>query len=142
MVLGEQQGWIGYPVDIVDGIAVLVWNTNDVAPDLQVSLACLLLDYRPGDHVKCRWADAHGIVSSVNDDLGTISFVERRSHHDVSIAILAMVVDNSFPFSATPSWTPWSHTRLHHHSTDSHKGLGSISVGPMTSSDPSVAVIS
>ena len=58
VVSGEQQGWIGYPFSITDGIALLVRNTDNVTPDLQIPLNCLLPAYRPGDHIKFRWLDS------------------------------------------------------------------------------------
>ena len=52
VISGEQQGWVGYPVDITNGIAALVWDTEDNTPLLQTPLTCLLPAYRPGDHIK------------------------------------------------------------------------------------------
>ena len=84
MVSGEQQGWVGYPVDIANDTAVLVQDTDYAAPDLQVPLKYLLPAYRPGDHIKFRWANLHGFVSSVNENLETVSFVERGLQQEVS----------------------------------------------------------
>ena len=84
VISGEQQGWVGYPVDITDGIAVLVRNTDDNTPLLQTPLTCLLPAYRLGDHVKFRWGDSHGIVTSVDEIHEKVSFVERDTHREVS----------------------------------------------------------
>ena len=102
VISGEQQGWVGYPVNITNGIAVFVQNT-DVTPDLQIPLKCLLPAYRPGDHVKFRWADSHGIVTTVDEILEKVSFVERDSHQEVSTMIYVTMINNTFPFSAAPS---------------------------------------
>ena len=103
VVSREQQGWIGYPFSITNGIALLVRNTDDVTPDLQIPLNCLLPAYRPGDHVKFQWADSHGIMTTVDEILEKVSFVERDSHQEVSTMIYVTMIDNTFPFSAAPS---------------------------------------
>ena len=84
VISGEQQGWVGHPVDITDDIAALVRNTDDNTPLLQTPLTCLLPAYRPGDHVKFWWGDSHGIVMSVDETNGKVSFVERDTHWEVS----------------------------------------------------------
>ena len=84
VISGEQEGWVGHPVDITDGIAALVRNTDDNTPLLQTPLTCLLPAYRPGDHVKFWWGDSHGIVMSVDETNGKVSFVERDTHREVS----------------------------------------------------------
>ena len=84
VVSREQQGWVGCPVDITDDLAVLIWNTDDDTPALQVPLKYLLPVYRPGDHVKFRWGDLHGIMMSVDETNEKVSFVERDSHREVS----------------------------------------------------------
>jgi hypothetical protein len=84
VVHGEQQGWVGCPVDITDDLAVLVRNTDDHTPALQVPLKYLLPVYRPGDHVKFRWGVSHGIVTSVDEIHDKVSYVERDSHREVS----------------------------------------------------------
>ena len=103
VVSEEQQGWIGHPISITDGIALLTRNTDDVIPHLQIPLKCLMPAYRAGDHVKYRWADAHGIVSSVDDDLGTMSFVEKDLHWEVSMIIITTLIYNTLHSSVTPS---------------------------------------
>ena len=102
MISGEQQGWVGYPVDITNGIVVFLQNT-DVTPDLQIPLKCLLPAYRPSDHVKFWWVDSHGIMTTVDKILEKVSFVERDSHQEVSTMIYVTMIDNTFPFSAAPS---------------------------------------
>ena len=94
VVSEEQQGWIGHPISITNGIALLTRNTDDTTPHLQIPLRCLMLAYRPSNHVKYWWADSHGIISSIDDNLGTISFVEKDTHQEVSMTILAMTIDN------------------------------------------------
>ena len=94
VVSEEQQGWIGHPISITDGIALLTRNTDDTTPHLQIPLRCLMPAYRPSNHVKYWWADSHGIISSIDDNLGTISFVEKDTHQEVSMTILATTIDN------------------------------------------------
>ena len=103
VVSGEQQAWIGYPFSITDGIALLVRNTDNVTPDLQIPLNCLLPAYRPGDHVKFRWSDSHGIVTTVDEILEKVSFVERDMHQEVSMIIFVTMINNTLLFSTAPS---------------------------------------
>ena len=76
VISGEQQGWVGHPVDITNGIAVLVQDTDDNTPLLQTPLTCLLPAYRPGDHIKFRWGDSHGIMMSIDKIHEKESFIE------------------------------------------------------------------
>ena len=69
-------------------------NTDNTTPHLQIPLRCLMPAYRPGNHVKYRWANSHGIVLSVDDNLRTILFVEKDTHQEVSMTILATTIDN------------------------------------------------
>ena len=89
VVHGEQQGWVRCPVDITDDLAVLVRNTDDDTPALQVPLKYLLPVYRPGNRVKFQWGVSHGIVTSVDEIHDKVSYIERDSHREVSTLILA-----------------------------------------------------
>ena len=71
-------------MDITDDLAVLVRNTDDDTPALQVPLKYLLPVYRPGNHIKFQWGDSHGIVMSIDKTNDKVSFVERDSHREVS----------------------------------------------------------
>ncbi|KAH9954821.1 hypothetical protein BGW80DRAFT_1467541 [Lactifluus volemus] len=65
---GEQQGLVGFINEIIEDSASIIPEEGDT---LQVMPHVLLSDlaphYLPGDNVKARWMDSHGIVQSVND---------------------------------------------------------------------------
>ncbi|KAF8267702.1 hypothetical protein EI94DRAFT_1801345 [Lactarius quietus] len=78
---GEQQGIVGHPKDISNGVATVVLQTdNQDTPPLLISLRELTLVYLPGDHVKSRYFDSKGIVSSVDETNSTVTMVERNTN--------------------------------------------------------------
>ncbi|KAF8258743.1 hypothetical protein EI94DRAFT_1707713 [Lactarius quietus] len=78
---GEQQGIVGHPKDISNGVATVVLQTdNQDTPPLLISLRELTLVYLPGDHVKSRYFDSKGIVSSVDETNSMVTMVERNTN--------------------------------------------------------------
>ena len=94
VVSGEQQGLVGYMVDITNDVADVVQRVDDDTPplQLQVPLTELLPLYKPGDHVKYMWSDSHGIVTS--SDLGLVTFVDMRTKEEVRTYVTDIMVAN------------------------------------------------
>ena len=94
VISGEQQGLVGYMVDIINDVADVVQRVDDDTPplQLQVPLTELLPVYKPGDHVKYIWSDSHGIVTS--SDLGVVTFVDTRSKEEVRMYVTDIIVAN------------------------------------------------
>jgi hypothetical protein len=84
VVTGEQQGLVGYPCDIDNGVAAIVQQSGEESPPILVPLRSLLPVYDTGDHVKHRWEESHGIVVNVDKISNTLSFVEKASYKEVS----------------------------------------------------------
>ena len=51
---GKQQGLVGHPIDISNGMATIVLQTTDDTTPLLISLHVLAQVYSPSDHVKYR----------------------------------------------------------------------------------------
>ena len=110
VVDGEQQGLVGNVIDVSDGTAKVVLHNDDETPPLLISLRAISNLYLPGDHVKYRYDDEneHGIVSAVQQDAKTLTFVEKDTHMVVRMIQLTQHMLISLArFSHT--WTPWSH---------------------------------
>ncbi|KAF8263213.1 hypothetical protein EI94DRAFT_1807595 [Lactarius quietus] len=77
----EQQGVIGHPKDISNGVAMVVLqrDNQDTSP-LIILLRELTLVYLPGDHVKFQYVGSQGIVSSVSETDSTVTLVERNTN--------------------------------------------------------------
>lgn len=54
----------------------------DHIPPLVISLRALSLKYSPGDHVKHRFADSLGILSTVDEDRRKVTFVEKDTNEE------------------------------------------------------------
>jgi hypothetical protein len=92
--IGEQQGLVGFPIDIEDGVAAVVKQSGDESPPLLIPLRSLSPVYDLGDHVKHRWVESHGIVVSVDGVSKTLSFVEKDSHNEVSTHMNTRITNN------------------------------------------------
>ena len=79
---GEQQGLVGHPIDVSDGMATVVLQTTDDTTPLLISLRALAQVYSPGDHVKYCHSDTQGIVSTICEDR-TLTFVDNDTHEEV-----------------------------------------------------------
>lgn len=93
---GEQKGIIGRPFAIIDSVATIVAEAEDDTPPFDISLRSLSPHYVPGDSVKARWSDSHGMVILVDEDQNTLVYVERDSTNEVS-AIPSKVYDSLTP---------------------------------------------
>ena len=89
---GEQQGLVGHPTDITDGVATVV--TDDDTPPLIISLRALAAMYLPGDHIKHRHQDSRGIVVSVNEDR-TVTFVDKEANEEVRTSLSVRYTNNT-----------------------------------------------
>ena len=107
---GEQQGLVGNVIDISDGVVKVILHTDDKTAPLLMCVHMLTNLYLPSDHVKY-WYDnknKHGIVSAVQQDAKTLTFVEKDTHMVVCIIQLTQHTLISLArFSHT--WAPWSH---------------------------------
>ena len=100
VLAGEQQGLIGHPTDVSDGVATVVLQTNDYT-SFVVSLCSLAIVYSPGDHVKHRFADSRGIVSSVDEEFRTVTFIEKDTNKEVcEIVSLCSMISISLQYLA------------------------------------------
>lgn len=92
VLAGEQQGLIGHPTDVSDGVATILLTNNDTS--FVISLCSLAIVYSPGDHVKHRFADSRGIVSSVDEEFRTVTFIEKDTNKEVcEIVSLCSMID-------------------------------------------------
>ncbi|KAF8263266.1 hypothetical protein EI94DRAFT_1704129 [Lactarius quietus] len=77
----EQQGIVGHPKDISNGVATVVLQMdNQDTPPLIISLCELTLVYVPGNHVKYRYFDSKGIVLLVDETNSMVTLVERDTN--------------------------------------------------------------
>ena len=122
---GEQQGLVGNVIDVSDGTAKVDLHTDDETPPLIISVRALTNLYLPGDHVKYRYNDEneHGIVSAVQQDAKTLTFVEKDTHMVVRIIQLTQHTLISLARSSH-TWTPWSHGPPPPIFIVSHRGYG------------------
>jgi hypothetical protein len=81
---GEQQGLVGFINEIIEDSASIIPEEGDT---LQVMPHVLLRDlaphYLPGDNVKHRWMDSHGIVASVNNTDQKLVYVRSNPVQEV-----------------------------------------------------------
>ena len=94
VVIREQQGLVGFPVDIENGVAAVVQQSRDDTLPLLILLHSLSPVYDSGDHVKHRWIDVHGIMVSVDEVSHTLSLVEKDLHKEVHIPINMRICNN------------------------------------------------
>ena len=112
VISGEQRSLVGQPSIITDGVADLV-PQDDGVPPLQVPLEHLMPVYRPGDHVKYRWSDAHGIIISV-DENDLVSFINSRTRDGVCTYGIALIAANHIFQFITPAYCMTLYTPPHH----------------------------
>ena len=79
---GKQQGLVGHPIDVSDGMATIVLQTMDDTTLLLISLHTLTQVYSPGNHVKYRHLDTQDIVSTICEDR-TLTFMDNDTHEEV-----------------------------------------------------------
>jgi hypothetical protein len=84
VVAGEHQGAIGHITNITDGMATITLQADDIPP-LIILLRALSHKYSPGDHIKHRFADLHGILSTVDEDCRKVTFVEKDTNKEVHV---------------------------------------------------------
>ncbi|KAI9431322.1 hypothetical protein H4582DRAFT_2085153 [Lactarius indigo] len=82
---GDHRGAIGKPLDVRDSIAFLLRNSTGDGPTLQIPLHTLAPFYDRGHHIKNRWSESSGIVTSVDEDRKTLTYVKRDSQHTIAI---------------------------------------------------------
>ena len=87
VVDGKQQGLVGNVINISDGTAKVVLHTDNKTAPLLISVHTLSNLYLPGDHIKYWYndEDEHGIVSAIQQDAQTLTFVEKDTHMVVRI---------------------------------------------------------
>ena len=126
VVDGEQQGLVGNVIDVSDGTAKVVLHNDDETPPLLISLRVLSNLYLPGDHVKYRYDDEneHGIVSAIQQDAKTLTFVEKDTHLVVRMIQLTQHMLISLA-RFLHTWMLWSHGPHPPTFIVSHRGYGS-----------------
>ena len=143
VVDGEQRDLVGHVIDVSDGTAKVNLHTDDEIAPLLISVRALSNLYLPGDHVKYRYDDEneHGIVSAVQQDAKTLTFVEKDTHMVVRIIQLTQ---HTLIYLARSShtWTPWSHGPPPPTIIGSQRGYGLSSQVQSIPGDSSVADIS
>ncbi|KAI9434833.1 hypothetical protein H4582DRAFT_2080504 [Lactarius indigo] len=82
---GDHWGAIRKPLDVRDSIAFLLLNSTGNGPTLQIPLHALAPFYDSGHHIKNRWSESSGIVTSVDEDCKTLTYIERDSQHTIAI---------------------------------------------------------
>jgi hypothetical protein len=82
---GEQQGIIGRPFAINNSVATIVRESEEETPPFDISVRYLSPLYLPGDNVKARWSDSHGMVILVDDDQNRLVYVDVNSSKEVSV---------------------------------------------------------
>ena len=128
MESGDHWGAIGKPIDVVDSVASLALTSmgHGHGPILQTPLRALVLLYRCGNNVKCRWSNLCGLVTLVNEVEVTLTFVKQYSNINVSVNTWARCSFDAFIRSPFPSMR-WSHTTPCLISFASQQGPGSNS---------------
>jgi hypothetical protein len=84
VVAGEHQGAVGHITDVTDGMATVTLQADDI-PLLVILLRALSHKYSPGDHIKHRFTDSHGILSTVDEDCRKVTFVEKDTNEEVRV---------------------------------------------------------
>ncbi|KAH9177216.1 hypothetical protein EDB89DRAFT_1902451 [Lactarius sanguifluus] len=87
---GDHRGVIGKPLDVRDSVAYLSLIFAGDSPTLQIPLRALAPLYDRGHHIKNRWSESSGIVTSVDEDRKTLTYVERDSQNTITILIDAV----------------------------------------------------
>ncbi|KAH9162307.1 hypothetical protein EDB89DRAFT_2079838 [Lactarius sanguifluus] len=81
---GDHRGVIGKPLDVRDSVAYLSLIFAGDSPTLQIPLRALAPLYDRGHHIKNRWSESSGIVTSVDEDRKTLTYVERDSQNTMN----------------------------------------------------------
>ncbi|KAH9019731.1 hypothetical protein EDB85DRAFT_2153546 [Lactarius pseudohatsudake] len=87
---GDHWGVIGKPLDVRDFVAYLSLNFTGNSPTLQIPLRALMPFYDRGHHIKNRWSESSGIVTSIDEDGKTLTYVERGSQNTITILVDAV----------------------------------------------------
>jgi transcription elongation factor SPT5 len=81
---GELQGLVGFINEIIEDGASIIPEEGDTLQVMpHVLLSSLAPHYLPGDNVKARWMDSHGIVVSVNDTDQKLVYVRSNPVQEV-----------------------------------------------------------
>jgi hypothetical protein len=75
------------------GVATVTVQADHIPP-LVISLRALSLKYSPGDHVKHRFADSLGILSTVDEDRRKVTFVEKDTNEEVRVVVSQYYIIN------------------------------------------------
>ena len=94
---GEQKGIIGQPFTINNSVATIVLETEDDIPPFDIALHSLSPHYAPGDYVKARWTDLHGMVILVDKDQNTLLYVEENLRKEVSAILHGVYISFTPP---------------------------------------------
>ncbi|KAI9445702.1 hypothetical protein BJY52DRAFT_1194142 [Lactarius psammicola] len=87
---GDHRGVIGKPSDVVHSVASLVLGSTGEGPTLQIPLRALAPFYDRGHHIKNRWSESSGIVTSVDEVHKTLTYVEKDSQNIITILVDAV----------------------------------------------------
>jgi protein tyrosine phosphatase len=90
VISGEQQGVVGHTISIANGVLDVKPKDDDI-PLLQVPPEQLLPIYRPGDHVKGKWSEEHGIIMP-SEEPGSVSFIDTCMQNRVRTYVIASIV--------------------------------------------------
>ena len=110
VINGEQQGLVGNVINISDGTVKVILHNNNETPPLLISLHALSNLYLTGDHIKYQYDDEnkHGIVSVVQQDAKTLTFVEKDTYMVVCIIQLTQLM-LIYLARSWHTWVLWSH---------------------------------
>jgi hypothetical protein len=87
VIAGEQRGLVGHTTDVCDGVATVTLQVGEDISPLIISLRALSIQYSPGDHVKHRFADSRGILSTVDEGRRAVTYVEKDTNEEVSTTV-------------------------------------------------------
>ncbi|KAN0128229.1 hypothetical protein V8E53_013995 [Lactarius tabidus] len=82
VIAGEQRGLVGHTTDVRDGVATVTLQVGEDISPLIISLRALSIQYSPGDHVKHRFADSRGILSTVDEGRRAVTYVEKDTNEE------------------------------------------------------------
>ncbi|KAH9025740.1 hypothetical protein EDB85DRAFT_2149581 [Lactarius pseudohatsudake] len=87
---GDHRGVIGKPLDVRDSVAYLSLNFTGDSPTLQIPLCTLAPFYDRGHHIKNRWSESSGIVTLIDEDGKTLTYIKRGSQNTITILVDAV----------------------------------------------------
>ncbi|KAN0141162.1 hypothetical protein V8E53_000918 [Lactarius tabidus] len=73
---GEQKGIIRHPFAINNSVATIIRESEEESPPFNISMHYLSPLYLPGDNVKARWSDLHGMVILVDEDQNWLVYID------------------------------------------------------------------